>query len=184
MANSSFPTSQYASEQFVESCGALLFDLSADPLKVCLLHFHSKNEWFFPKGRRNTGESRQAAALREVEEETGYSCKIHPIAMPTRSPSVNDPPDAPDEARQQQNLSEPFMLTIREIDRKSDVKLIWWYIAVLDATRPHSTSETQFKAQFFSLDDALNRLTFQLDRDILQRAIELLQPLESNQRGR
>lgn len=32
--------------------------------------------WTFPKGHLEQGETSQAAALREVEEETGWSCRI------------------------------------------------------------------------------------------------------------
>lgn len=37
-----------------------------------------KNEdvWTFPKGQIEDGESQEEAALREVEEETGYKCRI------------------------------------------------------------------------------------------------------------
>lgn len=73
MATSSNITIQYTSEQFVESCGAILFDLRANkPKAVCLIHYHAKNEWMLAKGRRNCGESRHQAALREVSEETDY----------------------------------------------------------------------------------------------------------------
>ncbi|XHF96449.1 hypothetical protein AWENTII_000087 [Aspergillus wentii] len=63
-------TFQYTSEQFVESCGAILFDLSDNNNnKVCLIHYNAKNEWMLAKGRRNCGECRQEAALREAREE-------------------------------------------------------------------------------------------------------------------
>ena len=72
MAESNFVTRQYASEQFAESCGAVLF-MSPKPqnAKVCLVNYLQTNEWMLPKGRRNIGESRRDAALREVAEETG-----------------------------------------------------------------------------------------------------------------
>jgi 8-oxo-dGTP pyrophosphatase MutT (NUDIX family) len=32
--------------------------------------------WTFPKGKLNTGETSQEAAVREVEEETGWRCRV------------------------------------------------------------------------------------------------------------
>lgn len=49
--------------------------------KVCLIQYHAKNEWLLAKGRRNCGESRREATLRELREETGYSAYLHPVTM-------------------------------------------------------------------------------------------------------
>jgi 8-oxo-dGTP pyrophosphatase MutT (NUDIX family) len=124
MAASNVVTSQYSSENFVESCGAVLFDLSKPQLQVCLIHFPKKDEWFLAKGRRNIGEHRHEAALREVFEETGYRCHLHPVTMPTRATQAEEPADVPDEAREYHQLTEPFSLTIRAPDGGSGVKLI------------------------------------------------------------
>jgi 8-oxo-dGTP pyrophosphatase MutT (NUDIX family) len=75
------PTTQYTSEEFVESSGAILFDLSHETKSVCLIHYTVKDEWLLAKGRRNCGESRLEAALREVEEETGYKCHVYSVTM-------------------------------------------------------------------------------------------------------
>ncbi|GJD02739.1 NUdiX domain-containing protein [Colletotrichum higginsianum] len=99
MAVSNFVTSQYSSEAFVESCGAVVFDLSKEPAKVCLLHYLALDEWYLAKGRRNCGESRHEAALREVLEETGVRCRLLPVDMPTRAPAPDDDANAPDVLR-------------------------------------------------------------------------------------
>jgi len=135
MATSSFSTHPFTS--FVESCGAILFDLRQPTTKkVCLTHYLAKDEWLLAKGRRNCGETRHEAALREVREETGYPCHLHPVTMPTRCPPAIEVGHTPDEARVYNGICEPFMLTVREIDPQSglkgDRKLIWWYIAALD----------------------------------------------------
>ncbi|KAL4872558.1 NUDIX hydrolase domain-like protein [Aspergillus spectabilis] len=172
MATSIFPTTQYTSEQFVESCGAVLFDLSQKPKRVCLiLYRHRENdEWLLPKGRRNRGESRRQAALREVEEETGYKCRIYPVTVTTRAPQADDPENVPDIPRLSPDLSEPFMFTVRELTPGSDVKLIWWYIAAVDEGSKDGAvaSNGDFRAEFFHYDDALRELTFQKERDILK----------------
>ncbi|KAF2744332.1 hypothetical protein M011DRAFT_470468 [Sporormia fimetaria CBS 119925] len=177
MASSNYATSQYTSEEFVESSGAILFDLSPKQSKVCLIHYIAKDEWLLAKGRRNCGESRHEAALREVREETGYPCHLHPVTMSTRAPPRVETGFVADQPRTFSNLTEPFMLTIRRMDGKSNAKLIWWYIAALDKdpATDKSNGEAEFKAEFFSWDEALARLTFEDDRQILGRAIALVE---------
>ena len=48
---------------------------AGDP-KVMLVHRPKYDDWSFPKGKLDPGETVEAAALREVEEETGLRCRI------------------------------------------------------------------------------------------------------------
>jgi ADP-ribose pyrophosphatase YjhB (NUDIX family) len=161
----------FSSTEFVESCGAIVFSSSKD--KVCLVGrtHNNKQEWLLPKGRRNCEESRKQAALREVLEETGYECELQPVAMPTRAPADSEPADVKDEARTYQNLTEPFMLSLRHKSEK-DIKLIYWFIAVAKAQ--NSDCEAQFSPKFFTFDDALATITFSDDRRCLREAINLV----------
>ncbi|KAJ5106219.1 hypothetical protein N7456_002894 [Penicillium angulare] len=174
MATSPNTTIQYTSEQFVESSGAILFDLSNNQNKtVCLIHYHSKNEWLLAKGRRNCGESRQEAALREVREETGYQAHLHPVTMYTRAPPSDEQGHMPDMPRSYPDITEPFMGK----DAVKDVKIIWWFIAALDeGVVPGSggDAEEQFTPEFFPLEEALEKLSFQNDRDVLKKAVSLV----------
>lgn len=45
-------------------------------LQVLLVHHTRHNDWGFPKGRVEACETYEHAALREVQEETGYHCKL------------------------------------------------------------------------------------------------------------
>ena len=74
MAASSFSAAQYTSKSFVESAGIVPFHLAKK--QICLLFHTARNEWLLAKGRRNCGESRHQAALREVHEETGLQCRL------------------------------------------------------------------------------------------------------------
>lgn len=43
---------------------------------VLLVHRPRYDDWTFPKGKAKPGESDEACALREVEEETGLRCRL------------------------------------------------------------------------------------------------------------
>ena len=44
--------------------------------EVLLVHRPKYDDWSIPKGKADPGESDQACALREVEEETGLRCRL------------------------------------------------------------------------------------------------------------
>ena len=45
-------------------------------LKVLVIHRPKYDDWSFPKGKAEPGETREQTAVREVLEETGYHCRI------------------------------------------------------------------------------------------------------------
>ncbi|KAF2832850.1 hypothetical protein CC86DRAFT_364867 [Ophiobolus disseminans] len=185
MAQSRLPTQQYPSQSFVESCGAILFDLSDPSAKrVCLGNIISKNEYTLPKGRRNINESRKDAALREVYEETGYRCKLLPVTMATRATAPDDDADVADESRIRDGLTEPFMCTVRELSVQTGVKVIWWYVAVLDRDGgERGQGEEKYKPEFFECGEAVGKLWFETDREILRRAVEIVEETTTRQVG-
>ncbi|CAJ2503629.1 Uu.00g110230.m01.CDS01 [Anthostomella pinea] len=179
MAASSWTSTLYPSDLFVEACGAIVFDTSKYPEEVCLLYDLEDDEWLLPKGRRNCNETRQAAAIREVREETGYGIHLRPVTLATRAPLQREAANVADVPRTYDGLTEPFILDVRDLGQGKGVKLVWWFVAEVDGMV--GEGEAQFEAQFVRYDEAVQRLTFQKDREVLARAIQVVErPEHSN----
>lgn len=105
--------------------------------------------WSFPKGRIDAGESPAQAAVREVLEETGWSCRI----------------DA--------DLSTTEYWFQRE-GRRFRKTVVWFKMAPIELTGiPDGEVED---AQWVERTEALRRLTYASDAALLSRALELDPP--------
>jgi 8-oxo-dGTP diphosphatase len=62
----------------VDAAGGVIWRLEDSGLELLLIHRPDRDDWSLPKGKRDDGESFRACALREVEEETGFRCKLGP----------------------------------------------------------------------------------------------------------
>ena len=59
----------------IEAAGGAIWRVTAkQAVKVLLVHRPRYDDWSFPKGKLEPGETHHGAALREVEEETGLVC--------------------------------------------------------------------------------------------------------------
>lgn len=63
---------KHAVSPVVEAAGAVVWRLRQGRLQVVLVHRPRYNDWSWPKGKLEPGESLPGAAVREVSEETGY----------------------------------------------------------------------------------------------------------------
>lgn len=61
----------------VLAAGALTWREGKKGLEVLLVHRPRYDDWSIPKGKLDKGETFPAAAVREVEEETGYRVRLH-----------------------------------------------------------------------------------------------------------
>jgi 8-oxo-dGTP pyrophosphatase MutT (NUDIX family) len=65
-----------ASPRLEFSAGGLVFDDVGRVLLIRTRDLRNQPVWTLPKGALNPGETSADAALREVQEETGYQCEL------------------------------------------------------------------------------------------------------------
>jgi 8-oxo-dGTP diphosphatase len=62
----------------VRAAGGVPVRLGEHGPEVLVIHRPRHDDWTFPKGKRERGESDEECALREVLEETGLRCELGP----------------------------------------------------------------------------------------------------------
>jgi len=62
----------------VRAAGGVVWRRVPSGIEVVLVHRPAYDDWALPKGKTEAGESDKQAALREVQEETGLSCRLGP----------------------------------------------------------------------------------------------------------
>jgi 8-oxo-dGTP pyrophosphatase MutT (NUDIX family) len=58
----------------VQAAGGVVWRERDGEVQVLLVHRPKYDDWSFPKGKLDLGESHERAAVREVREETGFRC--------------------------------------------------------------------------------------------------------------
>ena len=61
---------------FVRAAGGVVVRRENGRLQVLLVHRPRYDDWSFPKGKADEGESDEDCARREVREETGLECEL------------------------------------------------------------------------------------------------------------
>jgi 8-oxo-dGTP diphosphatase len=129
---------EMADVRAVEAAGGLVCRPGpAGLLEVAIIHRPAYDDWSFPKGKIERNESAEAAALREVTEETGFTCE----------------------------LLEPFACT-RYRDRRGAAKTACYWVmrAVEGVFRPSAEVDD---LRWLTVDEAVALLSYPHDRVML-----------------
>jgi 8-oxo-(d)GTP phosphatase len=123
-----------AGEPDVLAAGAVLWRLRDGRLEVCVIHRPRYDDWTLPKGKLDRGEHILAAAVREVEEETGHRV----------------------------TLGRP--LPGQRYRTRNGMKSVWYWAARADDEAPpwEPTAEVD-EVAFLPVGDAISRLTHSHD---------------------
>ena len=127
--------------QPVRAAGGIVLRGEGPDRSVALVHRPRYDDWSFPKGKLDDGEDEAAAALREVEEETGLRCRL--------GPSVG-------------------AVTYR--DRRGRAKVVRYFRMDADGGRFTPNHEVD-DLRWVPIEDAVRLLSYAHDRSLLRQVL-------------
>ncbi|KDR78272.1 hypothetical protein GALMADRAFT_119291 [Galerina marginata CBS 339.88] len=158
--------SAWASRDFMLGAGMIIIQRNTH--KVVVIYDSLHKYWFFPRGRKDVGESLEQTALREAYEESGYRAEFLPLYNPTRQPL------APHEREENNILNvEPIFMTLtswqprtrrnRGVRDDGGEYLTTWYVGEIpeDAVPEIGTGmpdEQSYRSYLFPFDEALQKV--------------------------
>ena len=125
----------------VRAAGAVLWRAADSGIELALVHRPRYDDWSFPKGKLDRGETMPFAAVREVAEETGSRCRLGPVLGDVHY----EVPEGPKLVR-------------------------YWSAQALDGP-PFSANEETDELRWVSPDKAATLLSYRRDVDVLARFV-------------
>lgn len=126
-------------EPIVRAAGGLVVREEPDrTLLVAVVHRPRYDDWTFPKGKLQGGETDEQTALREVLEETGFGCELG------------------------RDLG-----TVQYRDREDRLKIVRYWVMTPDGS-PFVANDEVDQIVWVPPGDAAARLSYQHDRDLLR----------------
>ena len=122
----------------MRAAGGLVVRQGERGSEVLLVHRQRYDDWTFPKGKVDPGESDEDAARREVEEETGFRCVLD-LELPST----------------------------QYLDARGRPKVVrYWLMHVIDGSFAVNNEVDQI--EWMTADAARARLTYDRDRELAE----------------
>ncbi|HLF84089.1 MAG TPA: NUDIX hydrolase [Blastocatellia bacterium] len=127
----------------VLAAGGIVIDRGTGTPRVLLVHRPRYDDWSFPKGKLDPGETVEQAALREVREETGLECRI---------------------------IRELATMRYRYRTRNKGrlrPKAVHYFLMERMSGEIHVPGDEVDRAEWFDFDEAARKLSYEQDRKLL-----------------
>jgi 8-oxo-dGTP diphosphatase len=133
----------------VQAAGGLVVRRHQGTLEIAVVHRPVHEDWSFPKGKLEEGETFEVAALREVEEETGLACRLL-----------------------------RFIGHTEYVDRKGRAKAVAYWVMVAQSGSFAPNAEVD-EMRWVTLDGASHLLSYPRDRELVAvlMAADQVEPL-------
>ncbi len=128
-----------------KSCGAIILKEQDKDLKVLLVK-HNKGHWAFAKGHVEGNETEEQTALREIKEETSLDVK----------------------------LDTKFRTTVTYSPMEGVEKEVVYFLAYKLGGNEKPQLEEIAEMKWLNLEDAMNKVTYERDKEILQKVEKYL----------
>jgi 8-oxo-dGTP pyrophosphatase MutT (NUDIX family) len=123
--------------EVVQAAGGLLVRRHGGELQIAVVHRPLHQDWSYPKGKLEEGETFEEAALREVHEETGLTCRLV-----------------------------RFIGHTEYIDRKGRPKAVAYWVMAPEAG-VFAPNEEVDELRWLGLEEAADLLSYERDRELL-----------------
>jgi 8-oxo-dGTP diphosphatase len=121
----------------VIAAGGVVWRDAPGGIEVLVVHRPTYDDWSFPKGKLEPGETAEQAALREVEEETGLVCRLGAELPPSEY-----------------------------VDNKGRPKVVRYWTMQAASGEPRPDTEVD-ALEWLGVDEARERLSYADDRALL-----------------
>lgn len=123
----------------VHAAGAVLWRRAGNEIEVALVHRPKYDDWTFPKGKLDPGETHEQAAMREVHEET--ACR---------------------------GALGPALASVAYVDAKGRPKTVRYWAMKLDREERFEPNHEIDEVRWLRLDETRETLSYDHDRELLE----------------
>jgi 8-oxo-dGTP diphosphatase len=136
---------------YLHSSGGVIFKKENNTFYVALIAVKNKSLWTLPKGLVDKGEKVEESAIREVKEETGLTGEI--VGM------IGE---------------KSYWFYIKDQNSRCKKKVTYFLMRYIEGNIEDFCWEVD-EARWFEINEAIKKVSYKSDKEILQKAKELLE---------